>query len=223
MKYLLLTLALFGSVSMFAQVDEEAYYLTGGLGFTSSDATMDYTSFNPITGEPITSSMAAKNNNFNIRVGGGYMFTEMFGAGLNIGFNSNKMSPEIDSLAPTMTTTIFSIAPEARMYLEIDEPLYFTGIFQVGMGFGTNKMESDGLSFDQSFSTFDVGVRPGLSYFMSDNLALDLSVGYIGYAVQSQEVDNPLGEGTITSSTGSFQFVADMSSVTFGLTLMLNN
>lgn len=220
MKYLFLSLGLLVSAAAFSQVDEEALYLTGGLGFSSSDATMSVA--NPID-PSLDMSMGATATDFNIHVGGGYMFTEMFGAGLNIGFNTTKLSPEIDSLAASTSVNVFSIAPEARAYIEIDEPLYFTGIFQVGIGFGTNKTEMEGLSFDQSFTTFDVGIRPGFSYFLSDNVALDMTAGYIGYAVQSQEVDNPVGEGTITSSSGSFQFLADMSSITFGLTLMLNN
>jgi opacity protein-like surface antigen len=221
MKRVLLSFLLTAPFLGFSQVDEEALYLRGGLSFSSSDVEQS------IMVDTSGLSQAAKINSFSINAGGGYMFTEVFGAGLNLGFSSVGMKPaEGDTLSATTTTNVFSIAPEARVFLEIDEPLYFTGLLTVGLGFGnTNTSQSFGgqtFEADQKFSTFAVAIAPGLTYFLSDNVALDVTFGSIGYQSTTQKVD--AGDGTtIDQSVGGFEFAVDMSTLNFGLTVFLNN
>ncbi len=214
MKKSLLILALVSGCNLFGQVDEEAIYLTGGINFGSGDATMDFGG----------TAVGTDQTDFYIMAGGGYMLTEIFGVGLNLGFQNSESVTSFDSISSPSTLTVFSVAPEARAYIELDEPLYLIGVFKASLGFGKMDMDFFGETSEQNINYYDFGIRPGVSYFLSDNISLEMTVGYMGYNIVSQTVPDPFGNGNdISTSSGSFQFGADLSSVTFNFTIMLNN
>lgn len=220
-NYFFAALCLIG-LSAFAQVEQEAYYFNGGLSFSSNTSSISMT--NPV--DSSTQSIDVTANDFNFTVGGGYMLTDEFGAGLTFGLSSLSapisMSVGDTTIEMEASANIFTIAPTARYFVELDRELYLSFQLSVGYGFGSSSSGSGEFSIEQSFGIFDASIKPGITYFMSDNIALDLRAGYIGYNSTTTTVDMP-GSDPIETSNGSFQFLADMSSVQLGILVMLNN
>jgi len=207
--------------SAFAQVDQEAIFMTGGLNFSTADVTMD-------DGTGIM--LDAKANDFTFNLGGGYMLTDMFGAGLRLGYSSQSVKAEVFDLTQSSNSSVFQVAPFLRTYIEIDEPLYALFDLQTGFGFGKTKTTQvidlgegpEEISYDQNFNVLDINISPGLTYFLSDNFALEMWYGYIGYYSTSQKVDDGTGS-EVKVSQGQFMFNADFSTLRFGILYMFNN
>lgn len=236
MKYLLSAVLLSICFISTAQVDEEAVYLTGGVGFSTGDASQS------VAAMGTSVDAEATMNSFNVGLGGGYMFSEMFGAGINFDFQSSGVDVGVDSISTNLSSNLFTITPQARMYIEIDEPLYFTGNLNIGFGFGKQSINvgvpdgavddtltggAGGTDLDErpNISTLDISLRPGFTYFFSDNLALDLTLGRIGYRSTTTEytIDFAGTTQTVESTSGEFSFLADLRQVTLGVTYMFNN
>jgi hypothetical protein len=220
-NYFFAALCLIG-LNAFAQVEQEALYLDGGLSFNSNTTTLSMT--NPI--DSSTSEIKVSSTDFSFRVGGGYMVSDEFGVGLTLGL-SNFSAPISMQAADTTiemeaSANVFSITPTARYFIELDRELYLSFQLGIGYGFGSSSTGEGDFAIKQSFGIFDASITPAITYFMSDNIAIDLRAGYIGYNATTTTVEMP-GMDPMETTMGGFSFAADMSTVQLGILVMLNN
>ena len=228
-KYLFVLSGVMLGLLSSAQVDNEAIFFTGGLSFVTADSESSIELLSIEEGA-ITN---AKQNDLSFSAGAGYMFTDELGAGLMLRFQNTWQTGEIEIVTPLDSTTIeintgqnlFTISPFLRTYLEIDEPLYFYFDTRFDIGFGGHTTSiGDDKSDPIPISAFAVGIVPGFSFFMTDNVAVDLQFGYIGYT--SVKTKWSALEGFSDSSdikSSAFQLTANLTTINLGVTIMLNN
>ena len=216
MKVKLLTIVLATlTIGASAQVDQGAIFFSGGFNYFSTESTMEIQDqFGPIT-------IDADLSDFSINLSGGAMLTDEIGAGLRIGFGSSGLTSQNEDFDQKLVNSTFSISPFGRYYLDIDAPLY--GVVELGVGIGQQKATTtvDGNENDIKFRIFDVGLRPGVSFFMGDNLALDVFFGHLGYSSSTLQIEGDAGDADLT--VGTFTFGANLNTVMLGLTIMANN
>lgn len=165
MKKLFITLA-FVAAAFFAQAQ---LFVGGSLGFTN-------------TKDPLDNPGAEKITKINVLPTVGYMFADNMGVGVDFGMNYKKEKYDND-----VKTTEWVINPYFRyIFAEVDN-FKFYGDLKAEMKFG--KQKQDGAD-DVKTSTFGVGVVPGMSYNLTDNISMvaSLNILRLGYT-QTKEGD----------------------------------
>jgi hypothetical protein len=91
------------------------------------------------------------------------------------------------------------------------------------VGFSRNRFQSydentNVLIDENTSNTFQMGIRPGITYFMSKNLALETGLGFLGYSKTNSELEESDG-GTFdwTRESSFFSFDLNSSNLFFGL------
>lgn len=130
---------------------------------------------------------------------------------LTIGGNSFKLEDSKED---------YTIAPAVRYYALISEATYFFIQGTVFLSRGTASTdEFNGTGIDNlKFKThgFGVGISPGISYFMTNKLSSEISIGVLGYSIFSGEDD--LGNKT---EARTFQSLLYLNSVSLGFVYYL--
>ncbi|MBW2961223.1 outer membrane beta-barrel protein [Mesonia sp. JHPTF-M18] len=78
---------------------------------------------------------------------------------------------------------------------------------ELGLGYGHTKDIND-----NKFNGINVGLAPGVNYFVSEHFALEATFGILGYTSAKPDI-----EGVDNESTDSFQFSLNMSDINLGL------
>ena len=161
-------------------------FITGAVGF-SSEKTGDF-----------------KTNEFTIVPSAGIFVTNNIAVGLNVGYTTSKVeNPDTGDV----DTNLFEIGAFGRYYATPANDFSFFG--QLGFGYGTGKQEFEG-GGENKADGFNIALRPGVSYFISKNFALEATIGQIGY--NTVEIDGA------DDSTDSFEIGIDLTNINFGLT-----
>lgn len=111
--------------------------------------------------------------------------------------------------------TSIGFFPYLRGYLPVSAKLAFFG--QAEMQYRVVTSNSDTTIPEPEFSEdesrgFSVGVRPGLTYFISNSFALETTLGFIGYS--RSEFENDEGRD---ADSADFSFNLNSSEIFFGL------
>jgi outer membrane protein len=156
------------------------------------------------------------NKTFSYSVGpfAGYFLSDKIavGLGLDIGGYVNKYP---NSFNDKSTSFGVGINPFARYYL-LGENM---GLFleaDITAGFGKNKMFAGDVSTSRNYNSFGTSVTPGFYYYISPKLAVEATIGSIGYSYYSWET----GSDTKTIDSG-FRFSLT-SAISLGFTVTLN-
>jgi hypothetical protein len=177
------------SVAM-AQDDEGNKMWIGGMaGISSSTEDNDDKSFTGVFGP-----------NF------GYMLNEKMAIGLGLTYTSTT-SEDGGSEIETKSN-VFEIAPFFRYYKSLGDNCALYGELEVAIGSG--KTEVDGNDAGE-YSTFGVGIAPGIQYWFHENWSINTEIGALGF----DSTTDKSGEEDYKSS--SFEFGLDLTSLTFGL------
>ncbi|MEC7754891.1 MULTISPECIES: outer membrane beta-barrel protein [Roseivirga] len=135
-------------------------------------------------------------SNFLIGTRGGLFLSEKTNLGLVLGYSSSKNNGT--------KNTLFTYGAYARFYKSLADNFYL--FYQPQIDMGTGEL---GNSTDQS--SFAISFRPGLSYFVTEKVALESTFGDISYT--SQKVGN--------SESDRFNFNLNPNTLTFGISLLL--
>jgi len=96
---------------------------------------------------------------------------------------------------------VYFFTPDSRFSFTTGASLAYVSI----------KSEFNGIKSDDSYNLFNVGIFPGVSYFISEAFALRASIGFLSYASGKSTADG-------ASTTNTFTLNLDLSEVNFGLT-----
>jgi opacity protein-like surface antigen len=182
----LLTIAMLcaSALAANAQTEKGKFILGGTIGY-SSRKSEDQTGNNKVT-------------NLDLLPSAGYFVSENLALGLGIGYSRNvneidyKAEPAVH-LAYYIRKDIsdyFTISPFIRHYINISEKFKFFSQFSVPMKWGNTKVEVSGggsnpaadLANKKSKTTsIGVGIEPGLVYFPSKKIGIQLSVAGLSY------------------------------------------
>lgn len=161
-------------------------FMTGAVGF-SSESTGDF-----------------KTNSFTIAPSAGLFVSDNIAVGLNIGFTSIKDEDPVDG---DVDTSLFGIGAFGRYYATPANDFSFFA--QLGFQYNTGKQEFEG-GGELKVDGFEIALRPGVSYFISEHFALEASIGALRYATSEPDVDG-------AESTDEFELGVDLTEVNLGL------
>ena len=219
MKKIVLFVALLLTTNFaFAQLSKGNILVTGA--FSISGSSSENTVNNTTSDGPTVTSVSFVPNV-------SYFLTVRFALGLELGLSNNTTEDKDINGNTTVTTKdvtgTFSISPFVRYYVPLGQNFYFYG--QGGFGVTTGGIESTRTSVTtfgnntvttetkstSDISGFNVGLRPGITYFLNNRFALDASFGLLG--IQNATVK----EGDDEFKTTEFNFNIIPNSLTFGL------
>ncbi len=159
-----------------------------------------------------------------INITGGKMLSDHWGLLLIAGYSqASKVTPFTvagTSFTFEERTEDYSFAPAVRYYKLIGDATYFFLQGGVFVSRGTSQAdEFDGTSIvqlDFKTSGFGAGISPGFSYFMTDKLSTEISIGLLGYSIFTGEDDK--GNKTVSKT---FQSLLYLNSVSLGFVYYL--
>lgn len=192
-KVILSVAALFAFGFASAQDVKES---TGGKGFASGDVFIS-------GGFGISSTKTGdvKSSSFEITPKVGFFVTESIAIGGKLGYSSDKAE---NAIIDTVDESRFTVGAFGRYYMTPASDFSVFG--QLAFDYST---VDDKLADDQE-NEVGVGVGLGVSYFLSNNFAMEASWAGLGYTTN----DNG-GDGA--ESTDSFGLNVDLSSINLGL------
>jgi Outer membrane protein beta-barrel domain len=142
----------------------------------------------------------AKESTFGFVPSVGYFIGEKMAVGIAIGFKSSTSKP---AQGDSTTNSAFLAGLFGRYYWTPKSQFSLFG--QAGLEFASQS--SGGNS--GSVTTFGLGIKPGVSYFLSNHFNIDATFGQIGFS-------NTSGSGGGSSNT-NFDFGFDLTQINFGL------
>lgn len=189
-----------------AQFSEGTKTAGGGLSyFTTSNRQPDG------TGERLS--------NFTLKLKGGYFVEDELEAGFQLGFDSRTHEwDRNNNTIESFNRNTLVVGPYARLYNPLTEVVALFGEADLQFGFGGGKSGS-GSEFD--VRTFSVGVRPGVSLMVNENLGLETSLGFIGYQHEATGREGNFKETRQT--TGTFRAGFNLSDISLGFRLYLTD
>lgn len=183
-----------------AQTEKGKKLLGGSIGFVTQKAE----SFN-------------KNSSTSLNIGPqiGFFIAENLVIGTSLNYSYSKTKPVIsnyfdgsnyyvNSISGNLSNS-YGITPYVRYYINIIEKLKFYGQFNVGANFGTQQMidaQSSAKTKTNDFQLYNTSINPGLAFFATKKLAIELSFPLIGYMYQNyDEVDSNPDKSTFSAFT----------------------
>jgi outer membrane protein len=195
-KILLMVAMLFATNFAFAQLSKGNLLVTGAfsVGSTSQENTIN----SKTTDGPSTS-------NFSIIPNVSYFINDRLSVGVELGYSS--LSAELVDVRSSSTTVTtkdvtsgLGLSPFVRYYFPLGQKFYFYG--QGGFGITSGKInnttttvttffgtQTTEVKSESDLSAFNVGFRPGITYFFTDRFALDASFGLLNYSNTTVKLD----------------------------------
>jgi len=164
-------------------------FISGAVGFESSK-----------TGD-------AKTNVFEVAPSVGFFVTPNIAVGGRVGFTSQKQE---EPLEDEIKTTTFTIGAFGRYYFTPASKFSFFGELAVNYGNSKREVETPLGDIESKSDGFGVQVAPGVSYFLSKNIAIEATWGVLGYNTVKPDADG-------AESTDTFEFGLNLRDINFGI------
>lgn len=159
-----------------------------------------------------TTTEGPTRTNLTIMPMGGMFLDDNLAIGAGIGFRRQSVKQTVGGTENVNSQNMFLLAPFARYYVGADKG----GLFAhagLELGFGGTKFKSGGTVTDgPGIFTMDVGLSPGVYYYLTPNLSIDARFGFIGYSLYREKDAN---NDTFLDNTFSLRL--DARAFNFGL------
>ncbi len=221
MKRLLLIAITFITVAAYAQTSRQIttiyrgdWYISGGLAFTSENRNINNIDRSPES-KTFGYSISPKFGYFiidNLAVGVGGSITHNDNENFNgANFTYNK---EYNS---------YSVFAFIKKFFNLDKKLLFSLQGELRYSHITKKIENT-QTFPSDYSItnnisdiYELGVRPGITFFLAKNIAFEASFGFLTYNIASTTSDNPYQH--VISNNFDLDFNSE--NLVFGLAIFL--
>jgi len=189
-QYIVFLFLLFGSSMLFAQVEKGKWLLAcySNLGIDIGKYKWESSDGGDVT--------EYKYTQFNLTPMAGYFVIDKLAVGLFMDYQYYK-DENVDNSSDLWKNKSFTIGPFAKYYI-----LEYKGIWPYvggGIGFGSGKSGYEDSEHKWNILTYRVGV--GATYFLTDNVGLDLS---LGYNYDAQKYDNSIEKSTNASDNKDY-------------------
>ncbi len=204
-KFFTLAIVLLAAVTVSAQ--KGTFYLgTSGMNpfayavENSAEATKPFT-FSPMTGfSSLETEEGTKLTNWGLAPEIGYFVTDKLAVGLGLFYTSSCYDLNEEGI-DKLTLNTFGVNPYVRYHFIAKGAFKMYG--QADFIYASAKQDADGA---ESTDFFSVGVKPGVSYNLSDCFAINATFGNLGYE-------------DMKDTYSRFGLNLDMSSLKFGFTV----
>lgn len=210
MKKLLTVVALLASTAGFAQLEKGSILVTG------------FGSINSTTGENVdaagTKTDAPSTFGGTLGLGGGYLIQDNLSVGAFIALTGTTTKNDVNNTENSANNFGFGIG--ARKYTKCADNLYVFGQLGFGLLSGKTEFKNNGTLINEGkTNTFTLGLAPGISYFLSNCVAFDMTVGNLGYtSTKTEDVTN-----NTENTTNNFGLNLNLTTVTFGVQVFFNS
>ncbi|OEY71500.1 outer membrane beta-barrel protein [Salegentibacter salarius] len=128
----------------------------------------------------------------NLRPNVGYAIGENLMLGVGLGYSYNETTTDDSVNNRDQTANGVGVFPFIRKYFNINNrfALDLTGELGYEHSWGTNYTVGEG--YESTANRFEASIRPGISYFVSDHIALNAQLGGIFYQHTSRKVNGEL-------------------------------
>ena len=139
----------------------------------------------------------------------GFFVADNIAIGAMIGYEGTTDEADFGGVTVEENLNTFSIGGFARYYATPASDFSFFG--ELGVNYMTTT-EEDNVPGSTEFKEngFGIAVSPGVSYFISDNFALEASIGALEYRTMKPDVDD-------AESRDTFGLNLNLTDITFGL------
>lgn len=121
----------------------------------------------------------------------GYYLNSQMAVGVELGIGFNSTNNNATPTATKTTTTAFGISPFLRYHVVEMGPISVFGQGSLGIGFAKEKIKTGSTSTDGDKTTmFEIAVRPGISYKLTDQIAIEAFLGGLSYDMTSTKQPN---------------------------------
>ena len=144
----------------------------------------------------------------------GYFINENIALGLGLGLGNGKVEFDGETAAENKTV---EFSAYGRYYLKTSK---FAPFAELNVNYGTTSSEFVGtlsggdlapaFGSGNDINTFSINIAPGFNYFVSEKLALETSVGLLGYSSSKEDVDG-------AEAINKFELGLDFASINFGV------
>ncbi|AXO79461.1 porin family protein [Olleya aquimaris] len=145
-------------------------------------------------------------NVFSIAPKAGYFLSDNIAAGLKLGYTS--FSGDNDGV-DFVDASELAIGVFGRYYFTADDQ------FSLFTELGVDYISNDDKLADAKSDGFDIAFAPGISYFVSDNFAIEATVGVLGYSTEKADFDG-------AESRNNFDFGVNFADINFGVVYKFN-
>jgi opacity protein-like surface antigen len=164
-----------------------------------------------------------KTNSFALSVNGIYMFNQSWGGGITVGYesekeeNGNNETKNSEFHFGVLGKYQYGFAGKAACYL----------MPKIAIGSGKQETESfnpitnETITITDKFSSFSVGVSPGIHYQIKPKWHLDLGLGMLRYETTTWKPDDSLNLKDFKEN--SFGFKLDTKSIRVGATYVIGS
>lgn len=156
-------------------------------------------------------------NNFEVDLKAGYFFSDYFAGSLAITYEGDDFNRKVPKLLSVIdknsTTNTFGFSPALRSSIPIVPNQRLNLYVDLAMNFDWgktttedfNKGELTGTSSANNFG-FGVGIKPGITFFVVENFALEIGLEILGYSFESAKItfDDDTPDDKYTSNAIDF-------------------
>ncbi len=218
MKKLLLITTLLATVFTNSQEKNEKLIIKKGTWSISGNFSLD---FNDTKRSESTSSYSSESKNFgyNLFPKTSYFIDDnlSIGLGLGYGYHKDEHKDNNDAFDLLNSRKEYSIFPYIKKHIPVGKKV---SISIQGEGRYTRNVYDRVYSsdYEQSSNTYFIGIRPGITLFISKKLALETYLGSLGYSDSKNSIKD---SQETTYNTSRFSFNLNSSNLYFGLSYYL--
>ena len=139
----------------------------------------------------------------------GYSINDNLVIGIGLGANRSRVPLLDNAIQANRNENGISAFAFIKKYIPISDKLAFSLQGEMKYSY-LEGLDNNSVSiFDKD--RYSIGIRPGLTYFLSKNVALTTNFGFLGYALTNERGSN--------EKTHSYGFNFDATNISFGLLL----
>lgn len=180
MKQIFIIFFITSSFNSFSQIKKGSILAGASLSFNGSkfDESFAYTDFN---GDVVYNSWEVKNTYGYVSLNYGVFSNASTLWGASVGYNYDNNTSEVPASNSNSNTLSFGV--NLRKYRKLHEKWYFTLNLKPRAGF-TRTKGGDQYQFKSSAITYNIGIAPGLTYFINSQWILSSELGSLFYEIK---------------------------------------
>lgn len=217
MKKLLLSAILLASTMTWSQEKEEKLIIEKGTWGLSGQISTGYVK-STLENVP---NLKNTNFSFNLFPSTEYFISNNLSLGISLGYGQFTSKSSDTNFNNENNTNTYTIAPYVKKYFPITNRFAFSLQGELNYTYSDSKSTNNntptiiGGDFHNNYA---INLRPGISFFVSKNIALQANLGLLGYYHTNRKVRT---DDSQKSSNNGFNFSLNSSSILFGVSLYL--
>ncbi|CAL2091146.1 outer membrane beta-barrel protein [Tenacibaculum sp. 190524A02b] len=198
-------------------ISKGTWHLAGGISLNSSNNSYENFDFNQ------QADSDSFGFNFSPKIGYTISNNLVVGLGLRYGYHQHENRNIDNSTLNNNSTNVnnsFTIAPYIKKYFSISERFLLSLQGELSYLYSQSKLKNsiNNRENKNGFDRYSIGIRPGVTYFVSKNIALEANLGFLGYTTSSpKNYENR----NVKASNNNFSFNFNSSNIVFGVAFYL--